>query len=261
MNTILKKPYRFKCFETEYEECNVPGAECTVLYIHGLASNPWSRKADAIKEESLQQGLNFRRYELIGHGSASEDFKACTFELWKEQLDDIIVNQIAGPVIIVGHCVGSWLGMCLAEKHPGHVIAFLSLAAAPNLVEQMLARSTAEQRQELDENDNITVHVEKYRYYFSKALWNSLAANNLLNHDEININCPIHLIHGQRDTFVDWHAALLLSEKIAYPKMITKLIKKADHHLQDKLSLNEIRRSLRDLCTQVVTSTAPFMTC
>ncbi len=261
MNTILKKTYCFKNFKTEYEECLRLGADCTVLYIHGLASTPWSRKAEAIKEEALSLGLNFRRYELIGHGSDAENFQACTFELWKEQLEDIIVNQIKESVIIVGHCVGAWLGMCLAEKHPEHVIGFISLAAAPNLIEQMLSRSTVEQRQELKENGRIIVHMEKYRYFFSQKLWDSLEANNLLNHKEIRMDIPVHLIHGQKDTFVDWHAVLLLSEKIVYPRVVTKLIKRADHHLQDKLSLEELRHSIRDLCRQVVTSVEPFILC
>ena len=139
MKTIIKQSYHFKDFTTEFEQCDFSEKpEFTVLYIHGLKSNPWARKADNIKELCRKNGLNFRRYELLGHGSDEKKFLRCDFELWKDQLRDIIANHITGPVIIVGHCVGGWLGMSIAEEYPDRIKAFLGLAAAPDLIEQLL---------------------------------------------------------------------------------------------------------------------------
>ena len=115
--------------------------------------NPWSRRAETIKNTALNLGLNFCRYELIGHGTDQKDFSRCDFELWKEQLEDVIIRQISTPIIIVGHCVGGWLGMCLTEKYPNRIKAFLSLAACPDLIEQKLRTSTPEQRQTLAEKE------------------------------------------------------------------------------------------------------------
>lgn len=172
MKTIIKQSYHFKDFTTEFEQCDFSEKpEFTVLYIHGLKSNPWARKADNIKELCRKNGLNFRRYELLGHGSDEKKFLRCDFELWKDQLRDIIANHITGPVIIVGHCVGGWLGMSIAEEYPDRIKAFLGLAAAPDLIEQLLERSTLEQRQTLADTGFVEAQVEKYHYvFFTKAV-------------------------------------------------------------------------------------------
>ena len=45
MKTIIKQSYHFKDFTTEFEQCDFSEKpEFTVLYIHGLKSNPWARK-------------------------------------------------------------------------------------------------------------------------------------------------------------------------------------------------------------------------
>lgn len=246
-NVIEKKPYHFRNFTTEYEECLIPTAAYTVLYIHGLGSNPWSRKADNIKETSLKLGLNFRRYELVGHGSDKGNFTQCDFELWKDQLRDIMTNHISEPLIIVGHCLGGWLGMCLTQNYPERVKAFLSLATCPDLIEQMLNRSTPEQRQKLADTGVVEADVEKYHYVFSQKLWTSLHANDLLQQPEINLSCPVHLIQGQQDNFIDWHVILKLADKIVYPKTVVKILKNSNHHLQDAIALRETAQLLCDL--------------
>lgn len=248
MNTTTeKKQYHFRDFTTEYEEYNLAGAHYTVLYIHGLMGNPWSRRAETIKNTALNLGLNFCRYELIGHGTDQKDFSRCDFELWKEQLEDIIIRQISTPIIIVGHCVGGWLGMCLTEKYPNRIKAFLSLAACPDLIEQKLRTSTPEQRQTLVEKGVVETTIEKYRYTFSQRLWTSMHQNDLLQKSSVDINCPIHLLQGRKDNFIDWTVVLRLLEKIKYPKTVVKILKNSNHHLQDPIALQEIRQSLCDL--------------
>ena len=248
MKTIIKQSYHFKDFTTEFEQCDFSEKpEFTVLYIHGLKSNPWAQKADNIKELCRKNGLNFRRYELLGHGSDEKKFLRCDFELWKDQLRDIIANHITGPVIIVGHCVGGWLGMSIAEEYPDRIKAFLGLAAAPDLIEQLLERSTLEQRQTLADTGFVEAQVEKYHYVFSQRLWTNLHANDLLQKDKIDITCPVHLIHGQQDNFVNWQVILKLAEKIAYGKTVVKILKNSNHHLQDSIAIHETAQSLYDL--------------
>ncbi len=248
MHTTFEKTlYHFKDFTTEYEEYSCEKAAFTVLYIHGLGGSPWSRKAETLKNYALSLGLNFKRYELIGHGYDQNNFSRCDFELWKEQLEDIITCHISTPVIIVGHCVGGWLGMCLAEKHPNRIKAFLSLAACPDLIEQKLRSSTPEQRKTLAETGVVETMIEKYRYTFSQRLWTTMHQNDLLQKSSIDIQCPIHLLQGQKDNFIDWTVVLRLLEKINYSKTVVKILKDSNHHLQDKTSLHEMCQSLRDL--------------
>ena len=115
--------------------------------------------------------------------------------------------------------------MSIAEEYPDRIKAFLGLAAAPDLIEQLLERSTLEQRQTLADTGFVEAQVEKYHYVFSQRLWTNLHANDLLQKDKIDITCPVHLIHGQQDNFVNWQVILKLAEKIAYGKTVVKILK------------------------------------
>lgn len=248
MEAIIKQSYHFKDFTTEFEQCDFSkDADFTVLFIHGLKATPWIRKANMIKEFCKKNSLNFRRYELIGHGSDEKNFLRCDFELWKDQLRDIIANHIAGSVIIVGHCVGGWLGLSIAEEYPDRIKAFLGLAVAPDLIEQLLDRSTLEQRQMLADTGFVEAQVDRCHYVFSQRLWTNLHVNDLLQKDTINVTCPVHLIHGQRDNFVNWHSILKLADKIAYDKTVVKILKNGNHHLQDSIAIREMEQSLLDV--------------
>ena len=137
--------------------------------------------------------------------------------------------------------------MSIAEEYPDRIKAFLGLAAAPDLIEQLLERSTLEQRQTLADTGFVEAQVEKYHYVFSQRLWTNLHANDLLQKDKINITCPVHLIHGQQDNFVNWQVILKLAEKIAYGKTVVKILKNSNHHLQDSIAIHETAQSLYDL--------------
>ncbi len=250
--TIEKKLYRFKRHTTNYEECIFnPDADLTVVYIHGLQSNPWARKVEKIKSISKNLKLNFYRCELLGHGLDEKNFSDCDFEIWKEQLRDIIEHRLTGSLLVVGHCVGGWLGMCMAEEYPQRIKGFLSLATAPDLIKQLIARSTPEQRQILADTGFVEASVEKYHYVFTQKLWTSFHVNDLTQKEKIDIGCPVHLIHGQQDNFVNWDVILKLSDKISYPQTVVKLLKKSNHHLQDPVALQEIEHSLTDLYTLI----------
>lgn len=248
METIIKTKYLFREHTTECEICNFSTTPSfTVLYIHGLQDNPWSRKAENIKAFCKENSLNFQRYELLGHGLDSKNFDDCDFETWKAQLCDIIEHHITGPIIIVGHSVGGWLGMCMTEKYPKKIKGFLSLAVAPDLIDQMIARATNEQRQTLADTGKVETTLGRFHYVFSQRLWTSLNLNNLLQQEIINISCPTHLIHGQQDSFVSWESALKIAKKIKNPQVVTKLIKSSNHHLQDQFAITETRNSLDDI--------------
>lgn len=250
-NGIEKRLYHFMNFTTEYESCITDAANCTVMYIHGLNTTPWSRRADKLKETALKSGNNFFRCELLGHGSDKDNLINCDFDLWKQQLQDIIENHISGNIIIAGHCVGGWLGMCLAEKYPDRVKAFLSMATSPDLIEQKLRHATPEQRQNLAQTGCINTHIGKYHYIIPQRLWTSMHTNDLLQQPSININCPIHLIQGQQDNLIEWQVVLRLLNKITSPYVVVKLLKHSNHHLQDAVALREITQSLTDLLIEI----------
>ena len=248
MKTIINKQlYHFAGHSIGYEYCIFnQQSPFTVIYVHGLQSSPWGRKEELIKSTCQDLGLNFLRFELLGHGEDKQKFLFCDFNMWKQQLPTIIKRYVSNNIIMVGHCVGGWLSLCMAEDNPSRIKAVICLSAAPDLIEQLILRSTPEQRKCLENTGFVEAKVEKYHYIFSQNLWTSFLSNNLLNQEKIHINCPVYLLQGQDDIFIDWQSVLKIADKLETSQVIMKILKKSNHHMQDKAALTELKRSLQD---------------
>ena len=65
-------------FTTNFEHIKAKSTEInsfTVLYTHGLYSDPWGRKPDTVREWCEKNGFYFFRYELVGHGSDKDNYE------------------------------------------------------------------------------------------------------------------------------------------------------------------------------------------
>lgn len=249
---INKQLYHFAGHSIAYEYCqfNVK-SDVTVIFVHGLRATPWGRKGDTIKETCKELGINFLRFDLLGHGDDTDNFLLCDFNSWKQQIQTIIKRYIHNNIIMVGTCVGGWLSLCTAEKFPNRIKSVICLSVAPDLIEQMLLRATPEQIKCLEDTGFVEARIEKYHYIFSQNLWTSFLSNNLLKQDKINITCPVYLLQGQDDVFIDWHSVLKVCEKLASTQVVMKILKKSNHHMQDKEALLELKRSLQDAYAKI----------
>ena len=244
---INKQLYHYAGHLISYEYCLFnPKSNITTIYVHGLQTNPWGRKGDTIKNTCQELGINFLRFDLLGHGEDKNNFLLCDFNLWKQQLQTIIKRYIHNDIILVGTCVGGWLSLCIAENFPNRIKSVICLCTAPDLIEQMLLRATPEQIKCLENTGFVEARLEKYHYIFSQKLWTSFLSNNLLKQDKINITCPVYLLQGQNDILIDWRSVLKICDKLASSQVVMKILKKSSHHMQDKESLLELKRSLQD---------------
>ncbi len=249
---INKELYHFSGHSIAYEYCqfNVK-SDVTVIFVHGLQSSPWGRKGDMIKDTCQELGINFLRFDLLGHGEDKDQYLFCDFNSWKQQLQTIIQRYIHNNIILIGHCIGGWLSLCAAENFPNRIKAVICLSTAPDLIEQMLLRATPEQIKCLEETGFVEAKVEKFHYIFSQNLWTSFLSNNLLKKEKINITCPVYLLQGQDDIFIDWHSVLKICDKLASTQVVIKILKKSNHHMQDKDILLELQRSLQDAYAKI----------
>lgn len=237
----------FRNFTTQYEYLRGHKQPLTVLYIHGLASNPWGRKPEAVKEVCEQLGLNFFRFELLGHGTDADNYEKTDLNLWKQQILDIIKHQITGNFIIVGHCIGGWLGLMAAQEHPNNLKGVICTSTAPNLVELMKMQMQPSQEQELKDKGKVVVKIERMVFTFTREFIKSGLENAILDQPVIPINCPVHLIQGLKDNFIDWRVVFRIADKLQSDKVTLKLLKNSNHHLQHPLDLEEINNSLRSI--------------
>ena len=239
---------QFAQFTTRYEHVfSTNNLNLTILYIHGLGSNPWGKKPEAVKSLCEKLHLNFYRFELLGHGIDANNYEQADINLWKQQILQIIDTQIKGKFIIVGHCIGGWLGLLSAQERPTNLQGLICTSTSPNLAEMIQSRATPELKASLETQGKLIIKIEKMIFTFTKQFIQSGLKNAILEQPEIPISCPVHLIQGLQDTFIDWQIVYKIAQKLHSPQTIIKLLKNGNHHLQHPSDLIEINNSLQSI--------------
>jgi len=237
-------------FTTKFEYIKAKSATThnfTLLYTHGLCSDPWGRKPDAVKDWCVKNNIDFFRYELIGHGSNSADYENADINIWKAQILEIIDTMIEGDIVVAGSSLGGWLSLIAAEKRPERVKAVLGLAAAPDFTVDLEEKYlTPEQNETIRKQGRLEFANGDFKYVFTKRLLDSGRENQML-HRTIDIDCPVRLIQGQQDASLDWRKALQISQAIKGSNVVVELLKYSNHRLGSDNDLEVIARSLDSL--------------
>ncbi|MEQ8839976.1 MAG: alpha/beta fold hydrolase [Acidimicrobiales bacterium] len=104
------------------------GTGPTVLFVHGLDStgDVWSPTIALLDDHTCVA------VDLPGHGDTpgSTDPADYTREAVLRDLDEIIAG-LDGPVVLVGHSLGGYLGMAHALTRPGKLAALVLVATGP----------------------------------------------------------------------------------------------------------------------------------
>lgn len=242
-------------FTTNFEHIKAKSAEInsfTLLYTHGLYSDPWGRKPDAIRDWCQKNGVNFFRYELVGHGADKENYENVDVNMWKQQILEVIDTMIDGNIIVVGSSLGGWLSLLAAEARPERIKAVLGLAAAPDFTVDLEDKYlTKEQNETIRKQERLEFVNDDFMYVFTKRLMDSGRENMMLNR-EIKITCPVVLIQGQKDASLDWRKALQISQALESNNVVVQLMKYSNHRLGSDEDLAAISGALDSLSEQVI---------
>jgi len=216
----------------------------TILYTHGFCSDPWGRKPEEVKKWCLKNNIAMYRYELAGHGSDAARFEETDINIYKTQILEIIDKYIQGNIVVVGSSLGGWLSLLAAIHRPNRVKGVVGLAAAPDFTVDHIKYITPAQREEFQKYGKITYPGQNITFTVTKRLIDSGNENLILDKDIIPINCPIVLIQGMKDASVDWHKALQIANKVQSENVIVKLLKNANHRLNEDSDIKEILSGL-----------------
>lgn len=238
-------------FATQIELCPAKSKKLTIVYIHGLYSDPFGRKPEDVKAFCLDKGLGFVRFELIGHGSNLNDFEKVGFEEWKSQVLEVVDDLVEDDLLMVGSSLGGWLSLVTAIARPERVKGIVGLAAAPDFTEDLLIYLSEEQKDNLETKGKTDFINNDFRYVFTKKLIES-GGNNLLLKDKIAISCPMHLLQGMKDASMDWRKALKIASLVESENVTVKILKNSSHRLGTDVDAKEIKMSLESILTDIL---------
>jgi pimeloyl-ACP methyl ester carboxylesterase len=207
----------------------------TLVFLPGYASDMAGTKAVALDAWAEREGRAMLRFDYSGCGESDGVFEDGTLAVWRDDALALIDTVTDGPLVLIGSSMGGWIGLLVAEARPERVAAFVGIAAAPDFTDwgysqdekmKLLAEGRIEQPSDYGAPTVTT-----------RAFWQSGEALRML-HRDIAIDCPVRLLHGQRDADVPWHHSTHLAGKLRSADVQTILVKDGDHRLSRPQDLN-----------------------
>jgi pimeloyl-ACP methyl ester carboxylesterase len=214
-----------------------PGGEPALMFLPGYASDMEGAKATALDAFAAGRGLAMLRIDYSGTGSSGGRFEDGTLALWLEEALAALDRLTQGPVILIGSSMGGWIALHVAQLRPERVRALVGIAAAPDFTNWGF---TPEQAERLGPATNPT-----------RAFWESGQRLLLFDQPEIAVDCPVRLIHGERDTEVPVEIAERTRAALRSSDVQVEVIKGGGHRLSEPHEIEVILGTVDGLLEQV----------
>ena len=228
---------------------HTPGAGPALVFLPGYMSDMSGSKAAVVFGGAQANGRACLLLDYSGCGTSSGDFAEGTLSRWAEEVVALIEAKCAGTVILIGSSMGGWLMLLVALAIPQRIAGLIGIAAAPDFTDWGYdgAQKAALARGETVFEDNpygpepTPIHP---------AFWAVGQANRLLR-DPIMLDCPVRLLHGQRDDDVPFAVSLELAAALHSADVQVTLIKDGDHRLSRESDIALLLRTVAALLDDI----------
>lgn len=226
------------------------GTAPTLAFFPGYASDMEGAKALALDAFAEQHGLAMLRFDYSGTGFSSGEFEDGTLALWLEESLAAVDALVTGPMILIGSSMGGWIALHVALLRSERVKAFVGIASAPDFTEWGY---TVEQKAILQ----AAGRLEEPNPYgpepqvVTRGFWDSGQKLRLLD-GAIGIDCPVRLIHGDRDDDVPLDVALRTMRALRSADVQLNVIKGGGHRLSAPHEIEAILRTVEALIAKPV---------
>lgn len=208
---------------------HIDGNGPLIVFLPGYMSDMDGGKATALFNKARAEGHACLLLDYSGCGQSDGDFANGTLSRWRDEVLALIDHVTDKPVILVGSSMGGWLmslvGLALGERLHG----MAGIAAAPDFSDwgytEKQKACLASGETVYEDNPYGPEPTPTYALF-----WNDAEDHRLLK-SEIAVDCPVRLLHGQRDEDVPWQTSMRLAEKLRSENIQLTLIKDGDHRL------------------------------
>jgi pimeloyl-ACP methyl ester carboxylesterase len=210
----------------------LPGRGPTLVFLPGFCSDMTGTKAIALRDWCAAKGRAMLRLDYSGHGASGGAFTDGTIGQWAEDARRVIVALTTGKLVLVGSSMGGWIALLTALAMPDRVAGLAGIAAAPDFTEALMWEIMAAPERERLLREGVLYAPSQYGdpTPITRALIEDGRRHLLLGGD-IALDCPVRLLHGQRDPDVPWETALRLAAGLRGSDVQVTLIKDGDHRL------------------------------
>ena len=200
-----------------------------IVFLPGYMSDMDGTKALALDAWAQGQGRAMLRFDYGGCGASEGDFEAQSLAAWRDDTLTMIDAFTEGPVLLVGSSMGGWLMLLAALAWPERVAGLVGIAPAPDFTSWGFTQDqkmTILQQGKLEEPSAYSDQP----YVTTRTFWESGESLRLL-HADIDIACPVRILHGQADADVPWAWSLELMKRLRSADVQATFVKDGDHRL------------------------------
>ena len=216
-----------------------------IVFLGGFRSDMEGTKAIFLEEECKKAGYSYVRFDYRGHGQSEGVFEEACIGEWLQDVLDVLEHCTSGKVVLVGSSMGGWLSLLAALKKPDQIQALIGLAAAPDFTAWMEDAMTEDQKTEMTEQGFIALpnDYSDEPYIISRKLIEDGKDHGLLN-GVIDLDIPVRLIQGKKDSDVPWKVAEDIKNAITGKDVQAIYIEEADHRLSKPEELEVLKKKL-----------------
>jgi pimeloyl-ACP methyl ester carboxylesterase len=227
------------------------GKRPTVVFLPGFHSDMTGEKATALAAFCAERGQAMLRFDYAGHGASGGRFEDGTISRWTDDALAMIDRRTDGPLILIGSSMGGWIALLAALARPDRIAALIGIAAAPDFTQALMWPAMSTEQRAALERDGVVHRPSQYGEPtpITRALIEDGRTRLLLN-APIDLDCPVRLLHGQRDPDVPWRLALRIAERVSSNDVQVILVKDGDHRLSRPQDLSLLCRTLAALLGQ-----------
>ena len=220
------------------------GSSPTLVFLPGYASDMDGAKALALDAFAERRGLAMLRFDYSGTGSSGGMFEEGTLAAWLKEALAAIDRLTDGPLIVIGSSMGGWIGLHVALQRADRLAALIGIAAAPDFTDWGFPDHL---RQRLSSGETLR-RTGPYggEQVTTAAFWSSGQQLLLLN-QEIAVDCPVRLLHGEKDEDVPLDIAFRTMRALRSADVQLNVLKGGGHRLSEPHEIEAILRTVAGL--------------
>ncbi|MGO1119129.1 alpha/beta hydrolase [Rhodovibrionaceae bacterium A322] len=224
-----------------------------LIFLGGFMSDMTGTKATFLENYAKERGRSFVRFDYLGHGQSSGAFTEGTIGRWAEDAVAVIDELTEGPQILIGSSMGGWIMLLAALQRKERIVGLQGIAAAPDFTESLMWETFSESVKETLMRDGVYKEPNNYSdepYSITLKLIED-GRHHLLMGGKIDLDCPVHLLHGMADLDVPYQLSVKLARRLNGDHVQVQLIKDGDHRLSEPDNLETLTNSLDRLLAQI----------
>ncbi|MGB3737870.1 MAG: alpha/beta hydrolase [Pontixanthobacter sp.] len=205
------------------------GTGPTLVFLPGYMSDMHGGKATAVIDWAQAHGRACLLLDYSGCGESGGDFADGTLSGWAQDIGALIDAKGIDNVVLIGSSMGGWLMLMIAMALGDRMRGMVGIASAPDFTDW--GRSDDDIRQfEAGETVFDPNPYGPEPTPMHARFWRDGQDNRLLG-TVIPIDCPVRLLHGQRDADVPWDISMRLAAALRSDAVQVTLVKDGDHRL------------------------------